>query len=141
MVIDHIGIVVRSLEDGISRWQELFGYTRASAIVANTRQRVRVVFLKKEKSLTIKLLEPSDINSPVFAFARRGGGLHHICFRCDDLHSQISTLEKKGARLLVSPEPGEAFNNSEIAFMLVENVLNVEVIDTEDKLGWISSSH
>jgi len=136
MVIDHIGIVVRSLEEGIQQWSDLFGYRKNSDIVTNTRQKVRVVFLSKKGSLPIKLVEPSEPNSPVFQFARKGGGLHHLCFRCESLKVQIPLLEAKEAKFLVPPEPGEAFKNHDIAFFLTKNNLNVELIDTEEKEGW-----
>jgi methylmalonyl-CoA/ethylmalonyl-CoA epimerase len=136
MVIDHIGIVVRSLEEGIQQWEELFGYARNSDIVTNTNQKVRVVFLAKKDSVTVKLLEPSDPSSPVSLLARKGGGLHHICFRCENLEIQIPLLKAKGARLLVPPQPGEAFRNKNIAFLFVENNLNIELIDTTEKEGW-----
>lgn len=136
MVIDHIGIVVRSLEDGIQQWESLFGYRRNSDIVTNTRQKVRVVFLAKRDSLPVKLVEPADESSPIFAFARRGGGLHHLCFRCQDLQVQIPILEAQDAKFLVPPQPGEAFKNNDIAFFLTRNNLNVELIDTEEKQGW-----
>lgn len=134
MVIDHVGIVVRSLERGIRQWEELFGYRKNSDIVTNTRQKVRVVFLSKNNSVTIKLLEPAA-DSPISAFARRGGGLHHICFRCDDLNVQIPLLKAKGMRVLVPPEPGEAFQNRDIAFLFGNN-LNIELIDSTEKTGW-----
>ena len=92
MVIDHIGIVVRSLEEGIEQWTSQFGYRKRSAIVLNTRQKVRVVFLSKDNSLTVKLIEPAAADSPISAFARKGGGLHHLCFRCDDLAITIRTV-------------------------------------------------
>lgn len=136
MVIDHVGIVVRSLEEGIQQWNELFGYKKNSDIVINTRQKVRVVFLTKKGSLPIKLVEPSEPASPVFLFARKGGGLHHLCFRCESLKVQIPLLEAKEAKFLVPPEPGEAFNNNDIAFFLAKNNLNVELIDTKEKKGW-----
>jgi methylmalonyl-CoA/ethylmalonyl-CoA epimerase len=136
MVIDHIGIVVRSLEHGIQRWEKLFGYTQNSEIVINTRQKVRVVFLSKKGSLTVKLLEPSEQSSAVSQFAQKGGGLHHLCFRCKDLELQIPVLKENGARLIVPPEPGEAFRNHDIAFLLAAN-LNIELIDTTEKEGWV----
>jgi methylmalonyl-CoA/ethylmalonyl-CoA epimerase len=136
MVIDHIGIVVPSLEDGIRQWEELFGYKKNSDIVTNTRQKVRVVFLSKNESLTVKLIEPSEPGSPVSPIARRGGGLHHLCFRCDDLKVQIPLLKGKGARFIVPPQPGEAFGNRDIAFFLANNNLNTELIDTTEKVGW-----
>lgn len=136
MVIDHIGIVVRSLDEGIDQWHELFGYSQATEVVLNTRQKVKVVFMAKSDSATIKLIEPASEDSPVSRFAQRGGGLHHLCFRCDDLETQIPLLSEKGARCFVAPEPGEAFENNEIAFLIAKNNLNIELIDTQVKAGW-----
>ena len=134
MVVDHLGIVVRSLEEGIQHWERLFGYQRSSSIVTNSRQKVKVVFLSKANSITIKLIEPSGPDAPISAFARKGGGLHHLCFRCDDLTSGVPALQEKGARLIVPPQPGEAFKNNDIAFLLAGN-LNIELIDTLEKEG------
>ena len=136
MVIDHIGIVVCSLEDGIKQWEEMFGYRVASEVVLNTYQEVNVVFLTKPGSVPVKLVQPAGVGSPIASFARRGGGLHHICFRCDDLEVEVPLLKSKGARLIVPPRPGEAFNNKDIAFLLARNNLNIELIDTTEKTGW-----
>lgn len=138
MVIDHIGIAVRCLETSIQQWERMFGYKKNSDVVYNTRQRVKVVFLAKSGSVTVKLFEPSDPASPAFAFARRGGGLHHLCFRCDNLPSKIAELRQDGAVLVVPPQPGEAFNDAEIAFLMAKDNLNVELIATSEKQGWRS---
>ena len=132
-MLDHIGIVVPSLEKALSQWENLFGYHRDSDMVLNTRQKVKVLFLAKEDSLAVKLIEPSAPDSPVFQAARKGGGLHHLCFQCPSVAAQIPLLQKNGAVLLVPPQPGEAFNNHPIAFMLAGN-LNFELIDTTEKL-------
>lgn len=136
MTIDHIGVVVASMDEGMQQWQELFGYRQASDIILNTRQKVRVVFLTKEGSIVVKLVEPSAPDSPVAGFARRGGGLHHLCFRCDDLKVEIPVLRAKGAKFIVPPQPGEAFGGADIAFFLARNNLNVELIDTTQKLSF-----
>ncbi len=47
MIIDHIGIVVKSIDDGIVHWQNVFYYRQYTEIVVNTRQEVRIVFQKK----------------------------------------------------------------------------------------------
>ena len=39
MIIDHIGIVVKSLEKGIKDWQTIFGYQQMTEMVVNTRKR------------------------------------------------------------------------------------------------------
>ena len=114
----------------------VIGYRKNSDIVINSGERVRVVFLSKKDSLTIKLVDPSDPTSPVSLFAGRGGGLHHLCFRCDTLENQIPLLREKGAKFIVPPQPGEAFGNRDIAFFLTKNNLNIEMIDTTEKVGW-----
>lgn len=134
MVIDHVGIAVASLEEGVAHWQRAFGYRQVTAPVVNSRQKVRVAFLGKENSLTVKLIEPTDPSSPVYAFAKRGGGLHHLCFKCGRIEEGISELASLGLRVLVKPEPGEAFENEPIAF-LFDKGLNIELIDTEKKAG------
>lgn len=140
MIIDHVGIVVRSLELGIVQWESLFGYTRETEIVTNTRQKVRVVFLSKADSVGIKLIEPSEPSSPIAELARRGGGVHHLCFRCGDLQAEIPALQARGARLIVPPQPGEAFDEHDIAFLFVPGGLNIELIDTMARRGRLSDS-
>jgi methylmalonyl-CoA/ethylmalonyl-CoA epimerase len=132
VVIDHIGVVVRSLEAAIPGWVTTFGYEQMTEPVLNTRQKVRVVFLGKEGSTTIKLVEPTDRSSSVFALSARGGGLHHLCFRADDMAGAMQHLEREKARVLVPPEPGEAFENEPIAFVFVHG-LAAEIIATQRK--------
>ena len=133
MVVDHIAVVVRSLEQAIALWGKAFGYVPMTAPVANSRQRVRVVFLAKDGSITIKLVEPTDTLSPVHALAARGGGLHHLCFRCANLNEELARLEQSGMRILADPQPGEAFENEPIAFVYAGQGLNVELIETDRK--------
>ena len=132
MVLDHIGIVVKSLERGMEIWQRAFGYVPATSPVINTRQQVRVVFLSKPGSTLVKLIEPTDPASPIFAVAARGGGLHHLCFRHDDIDVALSAIGAAGGRTLVAPQPGEAFEDEPIAFSYLYG-LPIEVIATEKK--------
>lgn len=136
MVIDHIGVVVKNIEDGITQWEDQFGYFQATDPILNKKQKVRVVFMDKADSVMVKLVEPSGEDSPVYQFALKGGGLHHLCFRCDDLESQINELRKQGVRCFVPPESGEAFENNKIAFLISSNNLNIELIDTDKKTGY-----
>ena len=133
MQIDHIGIVVRTLTKGIEHWQKVFGYAQLTGIVVNPRQKVKVVFLHKKNSLIVKLIEPSDRYSPVFQLAMKGGGLHHICFKCREVESELERLKQMGLRILTSPEAGEAFDNEKVAFMYDNQGLTIELIDTDKK--------
>ena len=125
MVIDHIGIVVKSREEGIAHWRIIFGYRQATEKVTNTRQQVHVVFLEKEGSIPVKLVEPASPDSAVSALARRGG----------DLDMALQHFKNNNLRVLAAPQPGEAFENEDIAFIFAKQGLNIELIDTEKRAG------
>ena len=133
MVIDHICFAVKNLEEGIAYWEKVFGYKQMTGIVINSLQKVKVVFLGKEGSLTIKLIEPLEENKSLVNFVSRGGGFHHLCFRCDKIDDGIKDLKDKGLITLVPPQPGEAFNNHDIAFLWAKYGINIELIDTDEK--------
>jgi len=136
MVIDHICFAVKNMEEGIQFWQDAFGYTQFTQPVINTRQKVKVVFLKKQDSLTIKIIEPTKANASLINFVNHGDNrFHHLCFKCKDIHNGVRQLKEKGLRLLVPPQPGEAFDNNLIAFLLAGKSLNIELIDTDSKAG------
>lgn len=135
MIIDHICFAVKDLQEGINYWERVFEYRQMTKIVKNSLQQVKVVFLNKEGSVTIKLIEPSEKNVSLKNFVDRGGGFHHICFKCSDLNEKIIELKNKGLITLVPPQPGEAFDNNDIAFFLAKYGLNFELIDTDKKAG------
>ena len=135
MILDHVGIAVRSIERSLEHWQAVFGYRQATEIVTNTLQKVRVVFLARPGSLQVKLVEPTDPSSPIHAFVQRGGGLHHLCFRCESVDAELVRLEALGLRVIAPPQPGEAFDDEKIAFVYAGDGLNIELIDTERRAG------
>ncbi|MBE0675617.1 MAG: VOC family protein [Bacteroidales bacterium] len=133
MVIDHICFAVKNLGEAIDYWHRIFGYEQMTEVVENSLQKVKVVFVKKEGSTLIKLIEPVEGNTSLQNFVNRGGGFHHICFRCNDIKATMADLNSKGLLTLVPPQPGEAFNNHNIAFLLAKHGINVELIDTYEK--------
>jgi methylmalonyl-CoA/ethylmalonyl-CoA epimerase len=140
MQIDHVAIAVRSIDTAADHLGRLLGYTRKTSTVTNTRQQVNVLFLSKDGSLDIKLIEPSAPESPLWDFVRKGGGLHHLCFRVPDVSAACADLATRGARVIAQPAPGEAFDEHLIAFLYLGMGLNVEVIDTDSRRGLVAST-
>lgn len=133
MKIDHICFAVKNLEEGIAYWEDVFGYRQMTGMVQNSLQKVKVVFLSKEDSVLVKLIEPVEGNQSLINFVSRGGGFHHLCFRVEDMKGELEKFKEKGLLTLVPPQPGEAFNNHDIAFLLARYGLNIELIDTDEK--------
>jgi methylmalonyl-CoA/ethylmalonyl-CoA epimerase len=108
--IDHVGIVVRSIDEALPRYRSLFGLLPAAPVIAFASQGVRLCFLDSglAPAARLELVEPVDPGSGVARFlAQRGEGLHHLCFRSDDLATDLASLEAHGAELIDrSPRPG-----------------------------------
>ena len=132
MKLDHVCLAVRKLGPAREMLGRTLGYRPRTEPVENTRQQVLVQFLSKEGSIDIKLIEPSNPDSPLVDFIKRsGGGLHHLAFRTDSVEGAVTELAARGAKIVAAPQPGEAFDEQLIAFAFVGAGLNVEVIDTD----------
>ena len=102
--LDHIGIAVRSL-DSVKIYEAL-GLTIDHVETVET-QGVRTAFLSVGDS-NLELLEPTGPQSSVAKFIeKRGEGIHHLCFRVDDIEEHRARLKAQGFRLInEAPVPG-----------------------------------
>ena len=99
MKIDHLGIAVRSLQDSIPFYSDALGLEFKGTETVED-QGVYVALLQVGES-RIELLEPVSGDTTVGRFiARRGEGLHHICYEVEDLESKMDDLRSQGAKLL-----------------------------------------
>jgi len=135
MILDHVGIAVQSIERSAALWESIFGYRPTSPIVENPLQDVRVLLLSRAGSLPVKLIEPTSASSPAQGVVRRGGGLHHLCFRCESLDAEVARLQAMGLRLLAPPQPGAAFEDARIAFFHAGDGLAFELLEVRGPAG------
>jgi methylmalonyl-CoA/ethylmalonyl-CoA epimerase len=97
--IDHVAIAVSSLESALKVYEEALGFS-AWTVEEIPQQKVRVALLNIGES-RIELLEATAADSPIAGFlAKRGEGLHHICFQVDDLAGELARLRTSGMRLI-----------------------------------------
>jgi methylmalonyl-CoA/ethylmalonyl-CoA epimerase len=108
--IDHVGIVVRSIDEALPRYRSLFGLLPAAPVITFASQGVRLCFLPSgpTPAARLELVEPVDPGSGVARFLdERGEGLHHVCFSSGDLAADLDALEVHGAELIDrQPRPG-----------------------------------
>ena len=113
-VIDHIGIAVSSLEKRLPFYQALGFEPAGEEVVAE--QKVRVAFIPVEGT-RLELLEPTDESSPIAVhIARRGEGLHHLCFRVADIRAAMDACAAKGY-VLLSPDPVAGAHGALVCFV------------------------
>ena len=106
--IDHVAIIVRSLEQALLFYRDMLGITPSEIKDVPTEQ-VRIAFLPLggPGGSEIELIEPTIPNSHLSAFLeKRGEGLHHVALRVPDLAGAVERLKAGGARILNEPRRG-----------------------------------
>ncbi len=103
-VLDHIGIAVRSI--AATTIYEDLGLT-VDHVETVASQGVKTAFLPVGEA-RLELLEPTGPASPVAKYLeKRGEGVHHLCFRVEDIDAELEKLKAKGYRLVnETPVPG-----------------------------------
>ena len=111
--LDHIGIAVKSLDS--SKIYEALGLS-VDHVETVASQGVRTAFLSAGES-NIELLEPTGEESPIAKFiAKRGEGIHHLCFRVDDIDAHLARLKEQGYRL-INEAPVQGAHGCRVAFL------------------------
>jgi methylmalonyl-CoA/ethylmalonyl-CoA epimerase len=95
--IDHLGIAVPSLSDGVSAWEAL-GFSVSDRHEVPT-ERVSTAFLPVGES-HLELLEPTDPTSVIAKFLEKRSGIHHVCVVVDDIQAALDELSARGVQLL-----------------------------------------
>ena len=111
--IAHVGIAVRAIEDLLPFCRDILGL--ATADLADS-DGATIVGLEAGESL-VELLQADDPDTPIGRFiARRGAGIHHICFAVDDLAGTLGRCRDAGLRL-IDETPRLGAEGKHIAFL------------------------
>ncbi len=99
VALDHIAIAVPDLEKAIQRFVDDFGLNCAQREDVVAAQTTAALFPLPATS--IELLHPLNGEGPIAKFLeKKNGGLHHLCFRSDDIEADVDRLRGMGYRFL-----------------------------------------
>jgi methylmalonyl-CoA/ethylmalonyl-CoA epimerase len=108
-----VGIAVQSLAEILPFYRDLLGMPEVQLDDADGAQ---IGAVQAGDSL-IELLEANSSDSPIGKFvAKRGPGIHHICFAVDDLDGTLARCKKAGVRL-IDETPRIGAEGKRIAFL------------------------
>jgi methylmalonyl-CoA/ethylmalonyl-CoA epimerase len=111
--IAHIGIAVDALDRILPLYRDLLGLPEEPLDDADG---ARITGFRSGDSL-VELLEAASPESPIGKFvAKRGPGLHHICFAVDDLNATLDRCRRAGVRL-IDDVPRMGAERKRIAFL------------------------
>ena len=111
--IAHIGVAVRALDEILPFYRDVLGMPEVELDDADG---ARIAGLAAGESL-VELLEAESPESPIGKFvAKRGPGIHHICFAVDDLDGALERCRRAGIRL-IDEVPRLGAEGKRIAFL------------------------
>jgi len=109
----HIGIAVRSLDEILPFYRDILDLPEEPLDDADGAS---IVGLSAGEPL-VELLEAESSESPIGRFvAKRGPGIHHICFAVDDLDAALERCRAAGIRL-IDDAPRIGAEKKRIAFL------------------------
>ncbi len=106
--IDHVGIAVPDIEAAVGVYQRLLDRAPSHRQVVESDGIEAVMFELGESR--VELLGATTSDSKIAGFlARRGGGLHHVAYRVDDVQAALEAYRALGMSTLDScPRRGAA---------------------------------
>lgn len=111
--IAHVGIAVQDLNAILPFYRDILGMPEAPLDDADG---ARIAGLQAGDSL-VELLEAQSPDSPIGKYvARRGPGIHHICFAVADLDATLERCRQHGIRL-IDDTPRLGAEGKRIAFI------------------------
>jgi methylmalonyl-CoA/ethylmalonyl-CoA epimerase len=130
-VMHHIGIVLASIDAEVSSYETTLNLRVMNGPFTDPLQEVKVIFLSRGPASepAIELVEPTSETSPVAAFLKRGGGMHHVCYVAKDLDRELVRLRTQGALLVRRALPAVAFQGRRIAWVYTRQRLLVELLE------------
>jgi methylmalonyl-CoA/ethylmalonyl-CoA epimerase len=109
----HVGLAVTSTAGQTAFFRDVLGL---ATVPVDDSDGARITAFQAGDSL-VELLEPESADSPVGRFiARRGPGIHHLCFEVPDLDSALEQCREAGIEL-VDQVPRTGAEGKRIAFL------------------------
>ncbi len=111
--IAHIGIAVRALDELLPLYRDVLGMPE---VPLDDADGAAIAGLAAGESL-VELLQAQTDDSPIAKFvAKRGPGIHHVCFAVDDLDGTLNKCRAAGLRL-IDETPRIGAEGKRIAFL------------------------
>jgi methylmalonyl-CoA/ethylmalonyl-CoA epimerase len=123
--LDHLAIVVPSTEEALTLWRDQLGFPVVCSEVVNGGG-VRLTHLDLGNT-HLQLVEPLTPDHPLQGWlAKNGPGLHHFCFKVDDVGTSHDALVAAGLAT-AAPGPHQGTQGKRALFLTKSATQGVQV--------------
>lgn len=132
--MEHIGIIVKDLEQAKEYYASHYGFKALSSIIDEPEQKVKIIFVETGQSgmPTIELIQPVTEDSAVFNFLKKtGGGLHHLSYEVEDLDNAIENFKSKKSIMVGRIYKGAGHKGRRVVWLYTNFKELIELIEAE----------
>jgi methylmalonyl-CoA/ethylmalonyl-CoA epimerase len=123
----HVGVACRDLQSEMQRLAPL-GYRQEESFFVDETQGVEGAFLVGGGP-RLEILRPLTSDGVLSPWLKCGTKLYHLAYAVGlDMQSELLILRAQGAKQVVAPVPAVAFGGADICFLMMPNMLLVELI-------------
>lgn len=99
ITINHVAVVVETVEGVLPFWRDALGLPMGE-VRDVPQEQVKVAFLEAGEA-HVELVQPTTAESGIAAYlAKKGAGMHHICFEVDDIAAALAHMQAQGIALI-----------------------------------------
>lgn len=121
--LDHLAIVVKNTEEALKFYRDVLGLPVVVSEVVNDPP-VRLTHLDMGNT-HLQLVEPIDDDHPLQQFlTEHGEGLHHFCFKVDNVPQTVDALPAHGLKSRF-PNPHSGPKGKQAAFLDPEDTRGI----------------
>jgi methylmalonyl-CoA/ethylmalonyl-CoA epimerase len=130
--VDHIGFVVRDVEEAVAFYTNTFGVDDWEHI--SMPERNMELAATRVGGMLLELIAPTSEEASFAKYLReRGPGMHHIAYRVSDVAAALAEVKARGIQLIdEAPRPG--MHNTLAAFLHPKSTMGVliELVQHQD---------
>jgi methylmalonyl-CoA/ethylmalonyl-CoA epimerase len=126
LVFHHVGVISSNPARETAQLA-LLGYHPEGEEFVDPIQGVRGLFLAGQ-SPRLELLTPLATKGVLEPWIKSKTKLYHLAYQIPDLSQALRELRQSRAKVVVDPVPAVAFGGRKIAFVMLPNMLLVELI-------------
>ncbi|MCK5013464.1 MAG: VOC family protein [Candidatus Omnitrophica bacterium] len=138
MRLEHIGVIVKDLEESRKYYQDYFGFNEFSSVIDEPEQKVKIIFVRTSQpgSVDIELIQPMSEDSSVYNFLKKtGGGIHHLSYEVEDLDESIEHFKNMKALPVGTIYPGAGHNGRRVIWFYTRSRELIELIERTKEDG------